>query len=84
MIKAILTFLLLAFANKFVRDNLPDLNVGRAFQQYIFPLLFGVYLYWLQVAIRRAKNPDAKTRLQTILVALSLVVLLTHPIKEID
>ncbi len=63
--KAFLIFLLLAFGNKLVRDNLPDLNSNRIFQNHIAPLLFIGYLHWLQARARRAKNPAAKAGCST-------------------
>lgn len=76
--KAFLIFLLLAFGNKLVRDNFPDLNLSRIFQKHITPFLFIGYLHWLQARARRAKNPDVKNRLQYQLMAISVAVVLTN------
>lgn len=42
--KTILAFLLLAFANKLIRDNLPDLNLIKGFKKYAASLLFTLYM----------------------------------------
>ncbi len=78
--KAFLIFLLLAFGNKLVRDNLPDLNLNRIFQKHIAPFLFISYLHWLQAGARRAKNPDVKNRLQHQLLTLSVIVVLANSV----
>jgi hypothetical protein len=76
--KAFLIFLLLAFGNKLVRDNLPDLNLNRLFHKHIAPWLFIGYLHWLHTMARRAKNPDVKNRLQHRLLTLTVVVVLAN------
>lgn len=80
--KTALFFLLVAVLNKIIRDTLPNLSLIKGFQKYIEPLLLLGYLHLLQAAIRRAKKPEVKHRLQLTLVVLSISILIDkQPMK---
>lgn len=80
--KDIFIFLAGAFASKLVKDNLPDLNLRRAFKKYISPLLLPLCILLLPVAIKLTKNPDSKKELQHTLIILTSVFLITKLITS--
>ena len=76
----IVIFLLMAIANKIIRDTLPDLSLIKGFQRFIVPWLFIGYLYWLHAKVRRSKNPAVKNRLQHQLLTLTAAIVVASSV----
>jgi ABC-type uncharacterized transport system permease subunit len=66
------SYIALKIADKFIKDNLPDLhykNLIRLFNQYVVPFLLLAYIGYLYVIANITNDPKLKKQLFNLLVA---------------